>query len=171
MKHTECKDCELSSGDCGYHFKIDGKVNYDIVALTACDKYGNCEFFKPKAKPQGDTISRSALKEKLNSRVFPQDYATTLLLGTLNDIIDNVPAVDTYTIEDMQEVRENSLILGAKLAQRPEGEWIISEYVDTRRGFITKCSFCKTDTIGGGNFCPNCGAKMQKGGADNETDN
>lgn len=49
---------------------------------------------------------------------------------------------------------------------RPHGEWIISEYVDTRRGFITKCPFCKTDTIGGGNFCPNCGASMKKGGAE-----
>lgn len=49
MKHTECKDCELSNGDCGYHFKMDGATNYDIASLSACDKYGNCEFFKPKA--------------------------------------------------------------------------------------------------------------------------
>lgn len=54
MTHTECKDCELSNGDCGYHFKMDGTINYDIASLSACDKYGNCEFFKSKAKPKGD---------------------------------------------------------------------------------------------------------------------
>ena len=46
MKHTECKDCELSNGDCGYHFKMDGTTNFDIPSLSACDRYGNCEFFK-----------------------------------------------------------------------------------------------------------------------------
>lgn len=69
-----------------------------------------------------DLISREALKKELNSRVFQDDYATTLLLSLFNNLIDNAPTVDTYTIEDIQEVRENSLILGAKLAQRPQGE-------------------------------------------------
>ena len=41
-----------------------------------------------------------------------------------------------------------------------KNKWIISKYVDTRRGFITKCPFCKNDTIGGGNFCSNCGKSM-----------
>lgn len=60
MKHTECKDCELRNGDCGHHFKseIYSKMgvttNYDIASLSACDQYGNCEFFKSKAKPKGD---------------------------------------------------------------------------------------------------------------------
>lgn len=52
---------------------------------------------------------------------------------------------------------------GKPYEERPQGEWIISEYVDTRRGFITKCPFCKTDTIGGGNFCSYCGADMRGG--------
>lgn len=69
MKHTECKDCELSNGDCGYHFKMDGTINYDIASLSACDQYGNCEFFKPKAKPKSDLISREALKEDFKSRL------------------------------------------------------------------------------------------------------
>lgn len=45
MKHTECKDCKLSNGDCGHHFKMDGVTNFDIASLSACDNYGNCEFF------------------------------------------------------------------------------------------------------------------------------
>ena len=43
----------------------------------------------------------------------------------------------------------------------PKGEWIISKFVDTRRGYLTKCPFCKQDTVGAGNFCPNCGADMR----------
>lgn len=56
MKHTECKDCELSNGNCGYHFKMDGITNYDIASLSACDKYGNCNFFKPKTQLRADLI-------------------------------------------------------------------------------------------------------------------
>lgn len=97
MKHTECEDCKSREGDCGHHFKMDGKTNYDIASLSACDQYGNCEFFKPKAKPKGDLISREALKKELNSRVFQDDYATTLLLSSFNNMIDNAPTIsDRY---------------------------------------------------------------------------
>ena len=44
---------------------------------------------------------------------------------------------------------------------RPQGEWIVSGYIDTCRGYVAKCSFCEEDTIGGGDFCKNCGAKMK----------
>lgn len=56
MKHTECKNCEFSKGDCGYHFKMDGTTNYDIASLSACDQYCNCMFFKSKAKPKYEWI-------------------------------------------------------------------------------------------------------------------
>lgn len=73
MKHTECKDCELNNGDCGYHFVMDGVTNYDIASLSACDQYGNCEFFKSKAKPKLDYLSNfcegfSGIVERLNDR-------------------------------------------------------------------------------------------------------
>lgn len=38
-----------------------------------------------------DLISREAFKKDLNSRLFPQDYSTTLLLGMFNELIDNAP--------------------------------------------------------------------------------
>lgn len=55
MKYTECEDCRLREGDCGHHFKMDGKTNYDIASLNSCDRCGNCMFFKPKA-PQMENI-------------------------------------------------------------------------------------------------------------------
>ena len=100
-----------------------------------------------------DLISREALKKAI------EEYKYCGFYDKLIDLIDNAPLVDTYTIEDIQEVRENSLILGAKLAQKLEGEWL------KNANEIYKCSLC--GAFGNPNyfrFCPNCGAKM-KGGA------
>lgn len=90
MKHTECKDCELGNGDCGYHFKMDGATNYDIASLSACDQYGNCMFFKSKAKPKGDLISREALEEVINDLFITGEYDCNSVLKA----IDNAPAVE-----------------------------------------------------------------------------
>lgn len=92
MKHTECKDCEFSNGDCGYHFKMDGKTNFDIASLSACDKYGNCEFFKAKTKPQGDLISREALKKALKNRNECENCTDIDCINCFYDLIDNAPA-------------------------------------------------------------------------------
>ena len=95
---------------------------------------------------------------------------TKIVIDKENEITKLENMLETLTDEkDKQSVRfAINVISGFNevLSERPQGEWIISEYVDTRRGFITKCPFCKTDTIGGGNFCPNCGADMRKGGAE-----
>ena len=48
MKHTECKDCKLSNGDCGHHFEMDGIIHFDIPSEGACDRFGDCGFFKMK---------------------------------------------------------------------------------------------------------------------------
>ena len=95
MKHTECKDCELSNGDCGYHFKMDGKTTFDIASLSACDKYGNCEFFKSKANPSGDLISREALKKTVERELANDGYG----IRRFTEIIDNAPTVDTKDCE------------------------------------------------------------------------
>lgn len=114
---------------------------------------------------KNDLISREALKEVFE-KVYP--LSTNEMGGVVNkriyDIIDNAPTVDTYTIEDIKEVQEKYLILGAKLAQRPVGEWIAIEPYNHK----TFCPFCKKDTrdINYDNFCPNCGADMRKGGAE-----
>jgi len=49
--------------------------------------------------------------------------------------------------------------------ERPQGEWI---YMATPNGLILQCNKCKHFIKNGTdkNFCPNCGAKMGKGGAE-----
>lgn len=67
--------------------------------------------------------------------------------------IENAPTVDTYTIEDIQEVRENSLILGAKLAQRPQVEFAeklkarIEENVCKRCPMNKNCVLCEISRV------------------------
>ena len=101
--------------------------------------------------PTDDLISREALKKELNSRPFPQDYSTTLLLGTFNELIDNAPAVEA----------------------RPQGEWIPMS--TDCRGYSEsfKCSICGAyiyprclEKELDYNLCPYCGADM-KGSEEN----
>ena len=92
--------------------------------------------------------------------------------GILAEIIDNAPTVETRKIEHKayNEGFKDGTSQGIKLSERPQGKWIATKY------FNWVCSECgKNPTIGMGyvqnhtelfNFCPNCGVKMKKGGAE-----
>lgn len=126
---------------------------------------------------KGDLISREALKKQVkelldlavkrvddtpnNSPCYRMYVAQENERARLIDLIDNVPTVDTYTIEDIQEVRENALILGAKLAQRPKGRMIIKQSSGWEY-----CSECGKVLEPQDKFCWNCGADMR--GNENE---
>ena len=169
--NTECKECEFREGDCGHHFISDGATNYNIASLSACDKYGNCYFFKPKTKPKGDLVSREALREQ-TKEVFCKrrcpvrddepychpDCAARLFIN----IIDNAPTVDcTWIISGRRYGKKEE----ALKYLRPKGKWIPQTDFD---GFTYwKCSECGKVYEGKTNFCPNCGADMRKE-ADND---
>lgn len=152
MKHTECKDCKLSNGDCGHHFKMDGATNYDIASLSACDKYGNCEFFKSKVKPQGDLISREALKKAIKN----------LYNETLDGIVK-------FGIEKAYKEIDNAPAIEPEVKEVPKGEWIdvpCERDLLFNTGIKYTCSVCeKFNSNGHSSFCPNCGADM-RGGAE-----
>lgn len=149
MKHTECEDCKLRKGDCGYHFKMDGKTNYNIASLSACDQYGNCMFFKPKAKPTGNLINREDLKYtmefiELTSNTYEE------MVNRYKKAIDDAPAVDA--IVNTIEVR-------------PTGEWTFEPDIITLGNPYGsyRCSNCKNIHSDDVNYCPNCGAQMKWG--------
>ena len=52
----------------------------------------------------------------------------------------------------------------ADVAPVRHGRWIMH---DDEFGLTCECSVCHIETMGDGNYCPNCGAKMD-GGVDNE---
>lgn len=67
-------------------------------------------------------------------------------------------------------------IPAADVAPVRHGKWAHSRYENCSEQFeIVKCSCCGHEAyamafyVRGGNYCPNCGARMD-GGADNETD-
>ena len=53
-------------------------------------------------------------------------------------------------------------IPAADVAPVIHGRWIMH---DDEFGLTCECSVCHIETMGDGNYCPNCGAKMD-GGAD-----
>lgn len=122
-----------------------------------------------------DLISRSALIKAIfeHCRSETENINHFLYDENLIALIDNAPSVETYTIEDIQEVRENALILGAKLAQRPQGEWKLLYKGDDNHCANYECSICqreiyfdaKTESLTDYPFC-HCGADMRKGGAE-----
>ena len=118
-----------------------------------------------------DLISRKNLKEDFDIAFFndEDDYKKALR------IIDNAPAIDLKDI--YKEGHYDGHIEGYTKAineEKPQGEWIFDE--DTIfgiYGIYRKCSICNEDAewLDGGSqflskYCPNCGAKMRKGGAE-----
>lgn len=167
--NTECKDCKFREGNCGKHFISvrNGSTNYDIPSLSACDKYGNCWFFKPKEKPKGDLISREALKEQIKEdfckRRCPmpekENYCNTNCAGRLfMNIVDNAPTIE-YTFDEAfkKTVCEQELYC----PKRPTGKW--EEPFEMNGKSYHKCTNChiSSELILIDKYCPECGAYMR----------
>lgn len=167
MKHTECKDCKLREGDCGYHFRVDGDVNCDIPSLSSCDKYGNCMFFEPTpVSTEGDLISREALKEDLFIK-----FGNQLPNGLLEEI-DNAPTVETDIEVVAKDAYDHGYTDGWKERfgepeERPQGEWEVIRVADHRGvHYSFVCPFCNYEReYYKKNFCEECGADL-RGGTD-----
>lgn len=65
---------------------------------------------------------------------------------------------DGHTSKD---VRRLLSIPAADVAPVVHGRWIMH---DDEFGLTSECSACHIETMGDGNYCPNCGAKMDGGG-------
>lgn len=130
-------------------------------------------------RPQGDLISREALKNNI-TEIFESEekidkkWATGLKYSL--KIIDNAPTVElcyqTTSCLDCKMYDKEKYncprfceVIRSAIEERQQGEWIWSPVADdgTVSGCCNKCSFSHM-FIGGHtaqyNFCPNCGAKM-----------
>ena len=72
---------------------------------------------------------------------------------------------DSYISGFSREAIKNIInsIPAADVAPVVHGRWIMH---DDEFGLTCECSVCHIETMGDGNYCPNCGAKMD-GGAGN----
>ena len=121
-----------------------------------------------------DLISRSALKKAIKTECNPYgkptiDYESGLKV--LN-IIEKAPTVelDESVIQAVLNKRCMTAVANEYLIalhdKRPHGKWI--KHIDNLypEDSTEECPFCHEEQrlVGNDdNFCPNCGAKMQKG--------
>jgi hypothetical protein len=97
--------------------------------------------------PCEDTISRQALYEALYEHFHDEDAPnniTEVRLGTVRNFVKGFP----FTTPT-----------------RKKGHWIMTnDYLTAAYGSIdyVKCSCCCEESLEEGNYCPNCGAKMEE---------
>ena len=117
-----------------------------------------------------DLISRSELKKALTSTPY-NDYDD--LIRTEN-LIDNAPTVEPEKAKEGELVKAYTKGFDAGVeTARPQGEWIDEgQYAEGHSEHAYFCKNCnyeiieKPNTISENRFCKNCGADMQKGGAE-----
>ena len=113
-----------------------------------------------------DLISREALKEVLiNEYEAKEHYIGKIMLKA----IDHAPTVSFMISPDYVNELQNlnkELVRQLGETERPQGEWIT-------KGQDIYCSICNQESAYNefgaskfSKFCPNCGASMQKGGAE-----
>lgn len=115
-----------------------------------------------------------ALKKSLNF-VYDCTYiGSKSKEGIVSDIIEEIDNAPTVDLKDIyQEGHYDGHLEGYTKAineERPQGKWIRNEEIDKRTGelhpitfggiVIYTCSICGSSEWGG-NFCPNCGARME----------
>lgn len=73
----------------------------------------------------------------------------------------------TYLFEGYDVEKTLREILEIHKNERPTGKWWI-DWVDTGFSYHIRCSLCNKAVIEQDNYCPNCGAKMER--CEDETD-
>ena len=121
-------------------------MNNDLISREALKKdfkerLAKCDEWIEKAKDKETRIRASAVK------AFIAEVIMT---------IDNAPTVTP----DMAQVLAYES--GKASNERPQGEWITDDMTLS----AWRCNKCLYATPITHNFCPNCGADMQKGGAE-----
>ena len=169
----------------------------DLISRNALKKdfkerLAKCDEWIEKAKDKETKIRASAVKAFIAEVIMTIDNAPSVKIATElqpdcnliatncnNDLISRQDAIDALEEQldylQMLNKNENPTAEGKwygvnwarntitdlpyKQNERPQGEWITVSHN------CWKCPYCQELTNEGKNFCPNCGAEMQKGGA------
>ena len=151
---------------------IDNAPTYNQVGHKMATAEGfitNPEWYK------GDLISRESLRKDIEHLYSIYAENKDGFYTDVIDHIDNAPTVEpcyqTTSCLDckMYDKGKHNCprfceVIRSAIEERPQGEWIkIGEL-----GLAYKCNKCEEVSVTPENFCPNCGADMQKGDADME---
>ena len=128
---------------------------------------------------KGDLISREALKKAIEEvednydGYEPNDLGK--FISKVDELINNAPTVEPICNQIAWEQGYESGLAQCK-SERPKGEWLSLTPPDIRtdtNDYFKMCDKCNHAArfISADlpyKFCPNCGAKMQNGGATDE---
>jgi len=140
-------------------------------------------------EPCEDAISRQAVLEQINCWISSGEYGYTNATHYLTRRMQELPSVTPqYTdaeIQKMQELEQSEIEKAYELgksSQPKKGRWINVNtgnpiyVVDGMTNASVKCSECDEWLIASdeyacnGNYCPNCGAKMESEVSDADSD-
>ena len=134
----------------------------------------DAKFTVEPARPKGDLISRQdaidALEEQLdylqmlNKNENPTAEGKWYGVNWARNTIADLPYKQNERPKESELVKAylQGFNTGVEIVKnaRLQGEWL---FVSRN---CWKCPYCQELTNEGKNFCPNCGAEMQKGGAE-----
>lgn len=106
-----------------------------------------------------DLISRETLKNYARKVMYEQNATNFSLIRMFDEIIDNAPSAP---LPDFKEGYKQAIVDGQTNFSRPQGEWLNA----TNEFFNWECSLCHKPNDFKDNFCPNCGAYMGIGNAE-----
>ena len=117
----------------------------------------------PYEIPQGDMISREALKDF--KYINKGNFNT---VEGIREWIDNAPTVEFTEEQAIDKLHETGWLVrhDKEMTERPQGEWEFNGFCFSTTQY--KCNKCEYPTLERTNFCPHCGADMQKGGVEND---
>ena len=105
-----------------------------------------------------DYIKREELKTALLK------YGFTAPDMTVTELVEDLPSADVADQNEIDSIVQ-AIVALERMGnnERKRGEWVrvsADKFVQHAYYFF-RCSECGEDIIGGHNYCPNCGAKME----------
>ena len=137
-----CKDCAFYGKEC------ESESQQRAVGLEPT--YEPCEIFCPKQRLIDAGAFKNYLEEirqeMLEENTMSSDFAAEVIETVQDEYLQNAPTVDAAPVV--------------------HGEWIDGRpYVNSRWKVCSVCHCTGPDPQGGFAYCPNCGAKMDGGKA------
>lgn len=114
-------------------------------------------------------IDAEALKKRIMLAPNKNEETWDELYDSIIWEIDNAPTVEP-NCEGCTTWSKSTELLKKRLSylERPQGKWIYKQIHDYDYWECSNCGeLCTEGTPKTMNYCPNCGADMQKGGAEN----
>lgn len=149
-------------------------MNSDLISREALKKDFEernkaCDKWIAKAKDEETKIRAEAVKSFICEVIMTIDNAPSVEPVFSTTKVNISEEIKQKIIEELQKPHKLLVLPEPEVAfERPQGEWIKWNFktFGALGDWEYRCSNCEKVYSGEYNFCPNCGAKMRKGGAE-----